>query len=939
MKKYFSIILSVFFTSIWAADAPGNGCLLEAKYLYDECIKRRNASALKWEIGGSIENGCQMEVKKIKDQCLKQYNYKEGEYHTATGTNMIAGIPVLVPNSLTTNSSTLRNAQTCTFKSLLERIYQRTQSSQEQMSIRKKYITSLEAQNFSESILSLGKIEKKIMMLEEYYIPLKNSFENSTIPRVDAFLKMLGYGSQQNISDPSITMTINELVQLNLNERKNADEFILQIETMKSSLENLFISIRDEIEARELLEKNKAKATENFSNTIKGNTLKTINLADNFNLLLNNNTPTFSGTQSIDLYPISDNDVSEMVKNLHLLALVSGKAIHLLSESQQPAVAPSFSLSISSDALYLAEEVKFRSDYVSNIVDFDECTKFNDLSNPDNQQESHLVRNLLLSMQTSILAARLSESRETLLEMNIWNHQFTNQEKSIREKKIKIFLELLKSVNTLKDVAGLKMEHAKAWKKLIDLIEIRSQTCAGVITPTPIATPEPVFAPLAHCPTNAISILKEAQSLQKVVDSYHTTAKNQLASLTMSVSQIRVRLSEAQSFGDVRVQNSVVANQTSKSSMKMVDKYLRPLKINFTKDLFSINPAWAVSSATEQLDVALGITSGSRYQSFFDLTKQTHKSIMLGQNKSYPDYEMSNLLKRSNYLSFTSLFALSAYKDMAQQTYTRMIANSEKNAEILAAINHDSFKGFSTDMGNQYQKTLQSIIPQMAIVGISPKSTTSVLPAKLYFSGQTAKMLRHKREMEIAKVSQPTQKNSEKKFYESNYYNEQNIKSISSQISKMTLTIVDNLYKIKSQISIQELSLLDKIKNQNSLLKQSSDSDLPNSLTAKTQRDIQTLTSHELKVKEPQVKTPVVALGDITPNKVITSLKKTVATEKNTPSQSKNYDIFYKPNGQTKNSIDGTNESIRNSPTASLWEIISETYRKVAYPQLIENNR
>jgi len=33
---------------------------------------------------------------------------------------------------------------------------------------------------------------------------------------------MLGYGSQQNISDPSITMTINELVQLNLNERKNA---------------------------------------------------------------------------------------------------------------------------------------------------------------------------------------------------------------------------------------------------------------------------------------------------------------------------------------------------------------------------------------------------------------------------------------------------------------------------------------------------------------------------------------------------------------------------------------------------------------------------------------------------------------------------------------------------------------------------------------------
>src|SRR3989339_585856 len=335
MKKKFTILLSVFYASIFAADLPSNGCLLEAKYLYDECIKRRNVSALKWEIDGSIENGCQLEVKKIKDQCLKQYNYQEGK-----------DLPTLVPSLSISTLNTPRNAQSCTFKSLLERLYARTQSSTEQISIRKNYLASLETQNFSESILSLNKIEEKVMSWEENYTLLKNSLETLATPQVDNFIKILGYGSNQDIADPSINMTIDELMKLNLNERQNADDFIKQIEIIKLPLENLLISVQSEIDDRELLEKNKAKITETFSNTVKINTLKTINLADNFNLLLQNDAPTFSGTQSIDLYQMSEDDILEIVKNFHLLALVSGQTIHLLAERNQPSIAPSFSLSI-----------------------------------------------------------------------------------------------------------------------------------------------------------------------------------------------------------------------------------------------------------------------------------------------------------------------------------------------------------------------------------------------------------------------------------------------------------------------------------------------------------------------------------------------------------------------------------------------------------------
>ena len=926
-------------TSIFAADLPSNGCLLEAKYLYDECIKRRNTSAVKWDNAGSIENGCQLEVTKIKEQCLKQYNYQEGKNQTTAVSDITKDIPVLIPSSATLTSNTARNTQNCSFKSLLERIYQRTQSSKEQISIRQNYLANLENQNFSESILSLNKIEEKISALDEYYIPLKNSFETQTTPQVNNFIKMLGYGSNKNISDPSITMTIDELVKLNLNERKNADDFILQVETIKAPLENLFVLIQTEIDARELIEKNKAKATENFSNTVKSNTLKAINLADNFNLLLNNTTPTFSGTQSIDLYPISDDDVAEMVKNLHLLALVSGKAMHLLSELNQSLIAPSFSLAVSTDALYLAEEIKFRSDYVSNIIDFDECAKCNDLANPDNQQESHLIRSLLLSMQASILAARLSESRETLLEMNIWNHMFTDQEKSIRDTKIRIFTELLKTANMLKNVADLKMEHAKAWKKLTDLIEIRTQTCVGAITPTPTAIATPAFTPMANCPANANFILSEAQSLQKVVDSYQTTAKNQHTFLATSETKIKAQLSDAQSFGNVKIQVNATSNQSSSSTLHIVFNYLRKLKLSIIKNFFSINSALAAKLSSEPLDLALGITDGSRYHSFFDLTKQTHKSIILGQNKSYPDYEMSDLLKRSNYLSFNSSFSLSAYKDMVLRTYSQMISNSEKNTEILAAITHDSFKGFSTDMEDRYQKSLLSLMPKMATISQSLKSNASPLSTISYFSSQTANILRNKRNEEIAKVRLPAKKINENKFYERNYYNDQNIQLVSNQISAMTADIVDNLNKYKNNITLQELALFDKIKNQPTLLGPSSKSNQATDDSLGTPSKLLANENKENKVKELKFKTPVVVLGDITPNKVIISLKDTVNTEKNISTRTKDNDIFYKTKDQTDRTVGKRNGSSRLSPQLSIWEIISNTYMKIAYPQLINETQ
>ena len=933
------MFISVFLTSISAADLPSNGCLLEAKYLYDECIKRRNTSAVKWDSAGSIENGCQLEVTKIKDQCLKQYNYQKGEYQVTAVSDISPNIPILIPSSATLNSNTSRNAQNCSFKSLLERIYQRTKTSKEQISIRQSYLTNLENQNFSESILSLNKIEEKIITLDENYIPLKNSYETSTTPQVDNFIKILGYGSNKNIADPSITMTIDELVQLNLNERKNADDFILQIETIKTPLENLFVLIQAEIDARELLEKNKAKSTENFSNTLKDNTLKTINLADNFNVLLKNDTPTFSGTQAITLYPISEDDVSEMVKNLHLLALVSGKAMHLLSERNQALVAPSFSLSVSTDALYLAEEVKFRSDYVSNIIDFDECAKCNDLANPDNQQESHLIRSLLLSMQASILAARFSESRETLLEMNAWNHLFTDQEKNIRETKIRIFTELLKTSNMLKNVASLKMEHARAWKKLTDLIEIRTQTCVGVISPTPIPIATPTINPIANCPANANSILLEAQAQQKVVDSYQATAKDQLTFFATSEAKIKAQLSDAQSFGNVKIQASAISDLPSNSTLSIALKYIRKLKLNVIKTFFSLNSALAAKVSSEPLDLALGITDGSRYHSFFDLTKQTHKSIMLGQSKSYPDYEMSDLLKRSNYLSFNSSFSLSAYQDMAKRTYTQMISNSEKNTEILAAISHDSFKGFSTDMENQYQKTLQLLMPKIALVSQSLKSNASPLSTKSYFSSQTANILRDKRNTEIGKINLPTKKIYENKFYERNYYNDQNIQLVSNQISAMTLDIVDNLNKYKSNISIQELDLFNKIKNQPTLLKPSSLNNLANAITNDTLKTPPKLIAKNNKVKELQFKTPVVPLGDITPSKIINTLKDTLNTEKIIPTRPKDNDIYYKTQGQNTRTVYEKNDSSRLSPSPSLWEIISNTYMKVAYPQLIDETQ
>ena len=230
-------------------------------------------------------------------------------------------------------------------------------------------------------------------------------------------------------------------------------------------------------------------------------------------------------------------------------------------------------------------------------------------------------------------------------------------------------------------------------------------------------------------------------------------------------------------------------------------------------------------------------------------------------------------------------------------------------------------------------------MPKIALVSQSLKSNASPLSTKSYFSSQTANILRDKRNTEIGKINLPTKKIYENKFYERNYYNDQNIQLVSNQISAMTLDIVDNLNKYKSNISIQELDLFNKIKNQPTLLKPSSLNNLANAITNDTLKTPPKLIAKNNKVKELRFKTPVVALGDITLNKIINTLKDTLNTEKIIPTRPKDNDIYYKTQGQNTRTVYEKNDSSRLSPSPSLWEIISNTYMKVAYPQLIDETQ